>query len=28
MLISQHDTVTTLYDTTKIHAAKAVEWAI
>ena len=28
MLISQNDTVTTLYDTTKIHAAKAVEWAI
>jgi len=28
MLVSQHDTVTTLYDTTKIHAAKAVEWAI
>jgi aspartate racemase len=28
MLISQYDTVTTLYDTTKIHAAKAVEWAI
>ena len=28
MLISQKDTVTTLYDTTKIHAAKAVEWAI
>ena len=28
MLISQNDTVATLYDTTKIHAAKAVEWAI
>ena len=28
MLISQNDIVTTLYDTTKIHAAKAVEWAI
>ena len=28
MLISQNDTVTTLYDTTKIQAAKAVEWAI
>ena len=28
MLIGQDDTNTTLYDTTKIHAAKAVEWAI
>ena len=28
MLISQDDTKATLYDTTKIHAAKAVEWAI
>ncbi|MFC1532626.1 aspartate/glutamate racemase family protein, partial [Thermodesulfobacteriota bacterium] len=28
MLIDQNDTDTTLYDTTKIHAAKAVEWAI
>lgn len=28
MLISQNDTATTLLDTTKIHAAKAVEWAI
>ena len=28
MLIGQNDTDTTLYDTTKIHAAKAVEWAI
>ena len=28
MLISQKDMKTTLYDTTKIHAAKAVEWAI
>ena len=28
MLIGQNDTNTTLYDTTKIHAAKAVEWAI
>jgi aspartate racemase len=28
MLISQDDTKAILYDTTKIHAAKAVEWAI
>ena len=28
MLIGQEDTDQTLYDTTKIHAAKAVEWAI
>lgn len=28
MLIGQDDTGTPLYDTTKIHAAKAVEWAI
>jgi aspartate racemase len=28
MLIGQDDTNTALYDTTKIHAAKAVEWAI
>ena len=28
MLIGQTDTATTLFDTTKIHAAKAVEWAI
>ena len=28
MFISQDDTKATLYDTTKIHAAKAVEWAI
>lgn len=28
MLIGQTDTDTPLYDTTKIHAAKAVEWAL
>ena len=28
MLIDKKDTETTLYDTTKIHAAKAVEWAL
>ena len=28
MLISQKDTTATLYDTTKIHAAQAVEWAV
>jgi len=28
MLISQNDSVAPLYDTTTIHAAKAVEWAI
>jgi len=28
MLIGREDTPVTLYDTTKIHAAKAVEWAL
>ena len=28
MLIGQDDTDIPLYDTTKIHAAKAVEWAL
>ena len=28
MLIGPGDTPVTLYDTTKIHAAKAVEWAL